>query len=54
MLALARAHHNVHLLDWGNIEYQNPSWVEGDGIHPTAAGQAVLAQLETNELRNAC
>ena len=52
--ALARAHHNVHLLDWGNVEYQNPAWVTGDGIHPTPAGQAALALLESNELRRTC
>jgi lysophospholipase L1-like esterase len=51
---LAQAHSNVHLLDWGNIEYQNPAWVSGDGIHPTPAGQAALAALETQALQHAC
>lgn len=54
MQKLAQSHANVHLLDWGNIEYQNPTWVEGDGIHPTPAGQAALAALETQALHNAC
>jgi hypothetical protein len=54
MQQLAEAHSNVHLLDWGTIEYQNPSWVSADGVHPTAAGQAALAALETQELRHAC
>jgi lysophospholipase L1-like esterase len=54
MQQLADAHSNVHLLDWGTIEYQNPSWVNADGIHPTPAGQAALAALETQELRHAC
>jgi lysophospholipase L1-like esterase len=54
MQKLAQAHSNVHLLDWGNLEYQNPAWVSGDGIHPTPAGQAALAALETQELQHAC
>jgi hypothetical protein len=51
---LARTHSNVHVLDWGNIEYQNPAWVSADGIHPTAAGQAALAALETQALQHSC
>jgi lysophospholipase L1-like esterase len=51
---LAQTQHNVHVLDWGNIEYQNPGWVSGDGIHPTTAGQAALAALETQELHRDC
>jgi hypothetical protein len=47
---LARTHSNVHVLDWGDIEYQNPAWVTADGIHPTAAGQAALAAFETQAL----
>jgi lysophospholipase L1-like esterase len=54
MQKLAAAHPNVHLLDWGTIEYQNPAWVTGDGIHPTPAGQAALAALETQTLHNVC
>jgi lysophospholipase L1-like esterase len=54
MHKLAEAHPNVHLLDWGTIEYQNPAWLSGDGIHPTPAGQAALAALETQELQHAC
>jgi hypothetical protein len=54
MQQLAEAHSNVHLLDWGTIEYQNPSWVSADGIHPTPAGQAALAALETQALQHAC
>lgn len=49
---LALQHPNVHVLDWGTIEYQNPTWVEGDNIHPTPAGQAALAGLETQELHH--
>lgn len=51
---LAKAHSNVHVLDWGTIEYQNPAWVTGDGIHPTPAGQNALAALETQELHRDC
>ena len=47
---LARAHANVHILDWGNLEYLNPAWLEPDMIHPTPAGQTELAALETQEL----
>ena len=51
---LAHAHSNVHILDWGNIEYTHPGWVSPDGIHPTPAGQVALAGLEVGALRNAC
>ena len=54
MQKLAQTHSNVHLLDWGNIEYQNPGWVTEDGIHPTPAGQAALALLETQTLQHSC
>jgi lysophospholipase L1-like esterase len=54
MQKLAEAHPNVHLLDWGTIEYRNPAWLYSDGIHPTPAGQADLAALETQELQHAC
>lgn len=49
---LAQTHSNVHVLDWGTIEYQNQTWVEGDNIHPTPAGQAELAGLETQALHD--
>jgi len=51
---LAATHRNVHVLDWGNVEYSNPSWLHPDGIHPTTQGQAALASLETYELQHAC
>jgi len=51
---LAASHPNVHVLDWGTMEYQNPAWVTADGIHPTTQGQAALAELETQELHQAC
>lgn len=51
---LAQAHANVHVLDWGRIEYTNPNWVSPDGIHPTPNGQAALAGLEADELRRVC
>lgn len=54
MQELAQQHSNVHLLDWGNIEYQNPGYLAIDGIHPSPAGQAALAALETQELVRAC
>jgi lysophospholipase L1-like esterase len=51
---LSVLHRNVHVLDWGNVEYQNPAWLEPDGIHPTPAGQGVLAGLETQALNQDC
>lgn len=52
--SLAKTHSNVHVLDWGTLEYQNPTWVTGDGIHPTPAGQNALAALEAQELHRDC
>jgi lysophospholipase L1-like esterase len=54
LAGLALTHANVHVLDWGNLEYLNPAWMEPDMIHPTPAGQAELAALETQELRRSC
>ncbi len=54
LAGLARAHANVHILDWGSLEYLNPAWLEPDLIHPTPAGQAELAALETQEIRHSC
>ena len=51
---LAASHSNVHVLDWGQIEYTNASWLEPDGIHPTPQGQTELAGLESQELQHAC
>jgi hypothetical protein len=51
---LAQAHANVHVLDWGRIEYANSAWVKSDGIHPTPDGEAALAALEVRELRRTC
>jgi hypothetical protein len=54
LAGLALTHANVHVLDWGNLEYLNPAWMEPDMIHPTPAGQAELAAVETQELRRYC
>ena len=54
LAGLARAHANVHILDWGSLEYLNPAWLEPDLIHPTPVGQAELAALETQEIRQSC
>ena len=51
---LALGHANVHILDWGYLEYGNPAWLEPDLIHPTPSGQAELATLETQEIRRYC
>ena len=54
LAGLARENANVHVLDWGNIEYRNPSWLEPDKIHPTPAGQAELGSLEAQEVQRYC
>lgn len=54
MARIARVHTNAHLLEWGTIEYENPTWVTADGIHPTPAGQEALAVLEAQALRHSC
>jgi len=48
------SHSNMHVLNWGEIEYQNPAWLNPDGIHPTSAGQTELAKLELKDLKHYC
>ena len=52
--SLAQSHSNVHVLDWGNLEYTQSGWVEPDGIHPTPAGQVALADAEATALQKDC
>ncbi len=52
--SLARAHSNVHSLDWGRLEYTQPGWVEPDGIHPTSEGEQELASVEVQALHSDC
>jgi hypothetical protein len=54
MWALAASNPTFHVLDWGNIEYQNPHWVFGDATHPSIQGQAKLASLERWSLKADC
>jgi lysophospholipase L1-like esterase len=54
LAGLARAHANVHVLDWGHLADRNSAWLEPDTIHPTAAGQAELAALESQTLQQDC
>jgi GDSL-like Lipase/Acylhydrolase family len=54
MFQAAAQHPNMHVLDWGDIEYQEPSWLEPDHIHPTAAGAQELASLELQALQRDC
>jgi hypothetical protein len=54
LAGLAQAHANVHVLDWGHLEYGNAAWLEPDTIHPTSAGQAELAALEAQALHQYC
>jgi lysophospholipase L1-like esterase len=51
---LSKSHSNIHVLDWGQIEYTNPAWVSPDGIHPTPQGESALANLEAQQLQNVC
>ena len=51
---VAAQHPNMHVLDWGNIEYLEPSWLEPDHVHPTAAGAHELASLELQALQMDC
>ena len=50
----AAQHPNMHVLDWGNIEYLEPSWLLPDHVHPTAAGAHELASLELQALQRDC
>lgn len=54
MRATAAADSDVHLVDWGTVEFDNPKWVDADGIHPTPSGSAELARLIRLALRRAC
>ncbi len=47
-------HRRFHSLDWGNIEWQNGSWVQSDGVHPTSAGDAELSQIEVQAVETDC
>jgi lysophospholipase L1-like esterase len=46
--------HDFHVLDWGNAEWDNPHWVDADGIHPSGKGSAELAKLMRVALRQDC
>jgi hypothetical protein len=50
--AAVAAHANFHSLDWGNIEFHRPKWLEPDGIHPTKAGEVELAKLTRRAILN--
>lgn len=54
MWTAAFAHPNFHVLDWGDIQYSQPGWVQHDEIHPTAVGSAELADLEAQALQHDC
>ena len=47
-------HRRFHSLDWGNIEWENPSWVQSDEVHPTSAGDAELSQIELQAVETDC
>lgn len=54
MQQTAAAKPNFHVVDWGNIEFDQSGWLQSDGIHPTKAGSIELAQLERSALLKSC
>ena len=50
----AYADPKFHVLDWGNIEYNNPHWVTTDNVHPAKQGKKELALLERRALKDFC
>ena len=54
MRALTAVNKRIHVLDWGDIEYENPKWVFDDFVHPSIKGQAKLASLERLTLKDDC
>jgi hypothetical protein len=54
LAAAVAMHPHLHILDWGDIEWDNPTWLEPDEIHPTPAGSAELAHLEAQSLNMDC
>jgi hypothetical protein len=45
------SHPNFHAVDWGDIEFRNPRWLQSDGIHPTKAGALELTKLDHQAIR---
>lgn len=54
MLLATEQHPRFHLVDWGDIEYQDPTWLEGDQVHPTPAGSTEFASLVATALATDC
>ena len=50
----AAARPNFHVLDWGNIEFEQSGWLLPGGIHPTKAGSIELSHLERSALVADC
>jgi lysophospholipase L1-like esterase len=46
------AHPNFHLLDWGDIEFRKPQWLDPDGIHPSKSGAVEMAKLDHQAIRD--
>jgi hypothetical protein len=47
-------HRHFHSLDWGATEWDDPAWLQSDGIHPTPAGSTELAKLEVQAMNSDC
>jgi len=54
MASVSAQNHAFHLLDWGDIELQNPAWLIPDHIHPSPRGSAELAKLMRRALNADC
>lgn len=52
MVQAAAQHPNFRVVDWNAAITANPSWLQADGIHPDAAGQAGLANLIAQGIRS--
>ena len=54
MAGVVATHPDFHLLNWGEIEFENPQWLLSDQIHPSHRGSVELAKLERQALLTQC
>jgi lysophospholipase L1-like esterase len=45
-------HPNFHSLDWGDIEFRKPQWLDSDGIHPSKSGVVEMTKLDHQAIRD--
>ena len=53
LIAIARTHRNLRVLDWAAMARAHPSWFGRDGVHPTMTGYRARAAA-TARLVRAC